>query len=67
MDTNQNSQKLQKATVLIRNKEELHGYDEKFKDQLILVGGVMDGNISSTAGTGDSGGPLICRDKNSEG
>jgi len=63
------SQHLQKTNVAIRTDEACfngrnapwYGYGWRAKHS-ICVGGFLDGIYDATAGGGDSGGPIVCRD-----
>ncbi|ODN00617.1 Trypsin 5G1 [Orchesella cincta] len=57
---------LQKVNSPIRSDRECPIWEvdpyPKHKDKLICVGGYVDDDYAPTAGPGDSGGPLICKD-----
>ncbi|CAL8146217.1 unnamed protein product [Orchesella dallaii] len=60
---------LQKANVILRSDErcfQLSNYRRfgELRDKLMCVGGIVDGEWSTGTGSGDSGGPAICRDGN---
>ncbi|CAL8140147.1 unnamed protein product [Orchesella dallaii] len=73
-DTLQISENLLKANAIIRSDKACfilndveagpHFFQFNRTEQLICVGGILDGKWSNTAGEGDSGGPAICRDAN---
>lgn len=60
---------LQKANLLIRQNEQCfksllggpYSFMRDFTDQLLCVGGLLNGKFSPVAGSGDSGGAAICR------
>lgn len=62
---------LKKGNVVLRKDSEcfdglaVYTRYKSYENQLLCVGGIANGNVSFTAGAGDSGGPAICR--NAEG
>src|SRR5687768_2152755 len=76
-ETMSGSAHLQKANFILRDPENCFGvYNsskfgihyaryhtkyEEYKDQLLCVGGILEGKWSPIAGRGDSGGPAVCR------
>lgn len=69
-DTLQQSQHLQKSNIILRDPNNCFSRSqantpyfnyEQDQDQLLCVGGILNGKWSTTAGEGDSGGPAICR------
>ncbi|CAL8126218.1 unnamed protein product [Orchesella dallaii] len=69
-NTGRQNKVIQKANVLLRDNAKVLDREghlanmQKYSDQLIFVGGIMGDSVSPAAGTGDSGGPAICRDAN---
>ncbi len=77
-DTLELSAHLQKTNLILRDPENcfgvykrenryaVHSQFKEFKDQLLCVGGVLEGKWSPISGQGDSGGPAICRGPNGQ-
>ncbi|CAL8140149.1 unnamed protein product [Orchesella dallaii] len=70
-DTLEVSDNLLKANVIIRRDQTCFDVDDENAphfwqfnrtEQLLCVGGIIEGKWSNIAGPGDSGGPAICRD-----